>query len=356
MNKKLLAVAISSALAAPMAAQAIEASVSGHVNRALMFVDDGQASDWSNVDSNASQSRLRVTGSGDLGVGGMKVGAYLEWAMGSNGSTAVTIKGVNGNGTGGDSAFGLRHSRMWFSGGFGKVTMGHGSGAYDGVSYYGDQAGTASMAGIINGAASYGSGIVFRTAGGGNSGTTVGNVFTTLGGTRYDNIRYDSPKIGPLSVAIDMGDNQRWGIAARMSSKFSGASVKAAIGYMDSENAANNERWGLSGSVLFSQGTNINVAYAEQETTAGADSDSFYVKLGHRWGPEMVNSVAIDYIQTDDVAAAGNEATSWGIGFGHDIPGPKVNLYAGYRNWDLDATGANLQDIDGFNMGARVRF
>ena len=35
MNKKLLAIAISSALAAPMAAQAIEASVSGHVNRAL---------------------------------------------------------------------------------------------------------------------------------------------------------------------------------------------------------------------------------------------------------------------------------------------------------------------------------
>jgi len=357
MNKKLLAVAISSALAAPMAAQAIEASVSGHVNRALMFVDDGQASDWGNVDSNASQSRLRVTGSGDLGMGGMKVGAAIEWAMGSNGSSAFDMKGANGNGGGNDSAFTLRHSRMWFSGGFGKVTMGHGSGAYDGVSYYADQAGSASLAGIINGGASFGGGIFFRTAAGGTSATQrVGNNFSTLGGTRYDNIRYDSPKIGPLSVAIDMGDDQRWGIAARMTSKFSGASVKAAIGYMDSENTRGDERWGFTGSVLFSQGTNINVAYAEQETTAGADSDTFYVKLGHRWGPEMVNSVAIDYQQVDDLTAAGSEATSWGIGFGHDIPGPGVNLYAGYKNWDLDQPGANFDDIDGFNMGARVKF
>jgi len=354
MNKKLLAVAISSALAAPMAAQAIEASVSGHVNRAIMFVDDGTASDWGSVDGMASQSRLRVVGSGDLGVGGMKVGTVMEWGFTSNASTGFDMKGANGNGGGNDLNPNLRHSRLFFSGGWGKVTMGHGSGAFDGTAYYADQGGSVFLSGIENGTTTFGSSIGFRTAGGDPSGSTIGSAFGTLDGGRYDNIRYDSPKLGPLGVAVDLGDNQRWSIAATMSTKFSGASVKAKIGYEDYENGGGYDQWGLSAGVLFSQGTNITVAYADRD--GGTDPDSFYVKLGHRWGPEMVNSVAIDYIQMDDKAAAGAEATSWGIGFAHDIPGPKVNLYAGYRNWDLDVTGANLDDIDGFNMGARVRF
>jgi len=386
MNKKLLAVAISSALAAPMAAQAIEASLSGHVNRAITFVDDGQASDWSSVDGMASQSRLRVVGSGDLGMGGMKVGTVMERGFTSNRSSGVTIKGRNGNTGGGDLNPNLRHSRLWFSGSWGKVTMGHGSGAYDGTAYFADQGGSVFLAGIENGTATHAGGVAFRTGGGatargaapgtfsgtfgaGNTVTTtanagaaitVGGAFQTYDGGRYDNIRYDSPKLGPVSVAVDLGDNQRWSIAATLSTKFSGASVKAKIGYEDVENDSTTgveDNWGLSAGVLFSQGTNITVAYAERgRANGGRDSDNFYVKLGHRWGPEMVNSVAIDYIQTDDHTAAGSEASSWGIGFAHDIPGPKVNLYAGYRNWDLDIQGANLQDVDGFNMGARVRF
>ena len=354
MNKKLLAVAISSALAAPMAAQAIEASVSGHVNRALTFVDDGEASDWSSVDGMASQSRLRVVGSGDLGMGGMKVGTVMEWGFTSNRSSGITIKGRNGNTTGGDLNPNLRHSRLFFSGSWGKVTMGHGSGAFDGTAYYADQGGSVFLAGIENGTATHAGSVQFRTGAGANSGTTVGNAFGTLDGGRYDNIRYDSPKLGPLGVAVDLGDNQRFSIAATLSTKFSGASVKAKIGYEDRENDGNYEQWGLSAGVLFSQGTNITVAYADRD--GGLDPSSLYLKLGHRWGPNRVNSVAIDYIQLDDRVAAGSESTSWGIGFAHDIPGPKVQLYTGYRNWDLDVAGGNLQDVDGFNMGARVRF
>jgi len=356
MNKKLLAIAISSALAAPMAAQAIEASVSGHVNRAIIFLDDGEASDWSNTDNIASQSRLRVVGSGDLGVGGMKVGTTMEWGFSSNVGFFATVKGRNGNTGGNDLNPNLRHSRLWFSGSWGKVTMGHGSGAYDGTAYYADQGGSVFLAGIENGTTTHAAGVAFRTGGGGVSANTVGGAFGTFDGGRYDNIRYDSPKLGPLGVAIDLGDNQRWSAAATVSTKFSGAGFKAKIGYEDRDNDGGASQWGMSAGVLFSQGTNITVAYADSETTAGADRDNFYIKLGHRWGPNRVNSVAIDYIQTDDLAAAGAEATSWGIGFAHDIPGPKVNLYAGYRNWDLDITGANLQDVDGFNMGARVRF
>ena len=69
MNKKLLAVAISGALTIPMAAQAIEFSTSGHVNRMVRFADDGIASDVQHVDSDSSRSRIRWKGSQDIGGG-----------------------------------------------------------------------------------------------------------------------------------------------------------------------------------------------------------------------------------------------------------------------------------------------
>jgi len=357
MNQKLLAIAIASALAAPMAAQAIDHKISGHVNRGVMFIDDGAASDVTQTDNMASQSRLTWSASGDLGVGGMKAGAVIEYGMSSNRSSGVTVKGRNGNTTGADATFNVRHSRLWFSGNWGKVTMGHGSGAYDGAAYK-DQGGSVFLTGIENGGTTWGGGTAFRTNTGAAAGNTVGQAFSNLDGGRYDNLRYDSPKLGPLQVAVDIGDNQRWSAAATLSTSFSGASVVAKAGYEDNENDGGSESYGGSASVLFSQGTNITFAYAQRDlnTVGRDDPDNFFVKLGHRWGPDRVNSVAIAYNESNDVIQDGDEATSWGIGFAHDIPGPRVQLYTGYRNFDLDRPGANIEDVDSFNVGARVRF
>ena len=68
MDKKLVAVAVASALAMPMAAQAVKYSASGQVNRAIMFVDDGVQSDTMHVDGDASGTRFRFTGSEDIGI------------------------------------------------------------------------------------------------------------------------------------------------------------------------------------------------------------------------------------------------------------------------------------------------
>ena len=144
-----------------------------------------------------------------------------------------------------------------------------------------------------------------------------------------------------------------------MSSTFSGAKLRVSGGYEERTNDAAFDQWGLSASVLFSQGTNLNIAYAEREVqdpVTGADirdADNFYIKLGHRWGS---NSIAIDYAQNEDLAAAGDEHSTWGIGIAHNMSGPNVQFYASYRNHDLDRPGANVEDIDIFGVGTRVRF
>ena len=86
MNKKLLTVAIAGAMAAPMTAQAIKYKISGQVNRAVVFMDDGEQGDVRNVDSSSSGTRFRFRGSEDLG-NGLKVGMYYELQTSSIGSS-----------------------------------------------------------------------------------------------------------------------------------------------------------------------------------------------------------------------------------------------------------------------------
>jgi len=357
MNKKVLAIAISSALAVPMAAQAVKVSVGGHVMRAIMFADDGVASDVMNVDNGASQSRLTLKGKEKLGVGGIDVGFALETAWASNMNSKVTIKGRNGNTGGADTAFNIRQSYIWFGGKFGKVTMGHTSGSYDGVvnkNYSG-----VGLTGTANGGTTFGNAIEYRTSAGGFSGITLGQSASSLDGNRHDVLRYDTPKFGPIGVSVSVADNQRWNAAVSANTSFSGAKINAAIGYEENTNDGNNDQWGGSASILFSQGTNLSVSYAEREIQAAGtgtklrDADNFFVGIGHKWGH---NAIGITYRETNDLNAANDEMTTWGIGFLHNIPGPRVELYAGYQNHDLDRPGTSLEDVDVFNMGARVRF
>ena len=91
MNKKALAVAISGALAAPMATQAIDVDLSGEINRAIMWADDGRQSDVFFVDNTAWNSRFRIRGSQDIGRG-MMAGFKLEFSAGTNENFSQTIK------------------------------------------------------------------------------------------------------------------------------------------------------------------------------------------------------------------------------------------------------------------------
>lgn len=362
MNKKLLAAAIAGALTVPMSAQAIQYKLSGHVNRAIMHADDGVASDTMQVDNGASQSRVTIKGSDSLGIGGITVGVLMEWSVGSNMSSNVSIKGNNGNGNGTDSAFGIRHSALWFSGQFGKLTMGHTSGAYDGK-VFADQSGTVALGGIQNGAATFGGSVAWRTSAGGTvaNGTNlldVNAVSNSFDGGRFDLIRYDAPKLGPVSAAVAIGDDQRWDAGVAIKTTFSGATLRLDGGYEDRSNNADYDQWGISGSVLLAQGTNLNIAYSERDlkrtaTRASRDADTFYIKLGHRWGN---NSAAIDFIQTDDLVANNDEYTSWGLGIAHNVPGPNVQFYASYRHRELNRPNVNFEDMDVFAVGSRVRF
>jgi len=92
MNKKILSIAVAGAMTAPMATQAVKYKLSGQVNRAVVFQDDGEQSAVRNVDSIASGTRFRLKGSEDLG-NGMKVGIYYEsqWSSAIPGANTIVV-------------------------------------------------------------------------------------------------------------------------------------------------------------------------------------------------------------------------------------------------------------------------
>ena len=225
MNKKILAVAIASAVAVPMAAQAIEYKISGHVNRMIRFADDGAGSDVQHVDNEASRTRFRFTGSEDIG-NGLKAGINIETSVASNDSTNLPLK----SGDAGDVAFDIRHSALFFSGNWGKVTLGHTSDAADGASFA-----DLSNTWLVNEYSSYelGGSIAFRTGADGTLTDTLGGSFNSFDGGRRDVIRYDSPALGPVTMAVSIANNSRWSVGAFASTSLGGGELSAAAGYTD---------------------------------------------------------------------------------------------------------------------------
>ena len=190
MNKKVLAVAVSSALAAPMAAHAVKYKLSGQINRAAVYADDGTNSDIQFVDNTSSGTRWRLTGSEDLG-GGSKVGFNWEWQNSQNPSGAPIGSADFGEGET------MRKAEVWFSGGWGKVSLGQGDGAGNGTTEV-DLSDTWNV--TYYGRTSFGGSIAWRTSAGGTigGGLTHGSTFNEFDAfSRYDRIRYDTPSLGP---------------------------------------------------------------------------------------------------------------------------------------------------------------
>jgi len=367
MNKTLLSVAVAGAMALPTAAQAVKYKLSGQVNRAVVYLDDGIGSDVRHEDNGASGTRFRLRGSEDLG-NGMQAGFYWELQTQSNPSGAI---GLKANGDGNQNTNNLRQANVWFSGNWGKLTIGQTDGAANGASES-DLSGMA-ISGVYATRASFTGGIVWRTSAGGNvGGLTAGSTTSSFDGfSRYDAVRYDSPSLGPVTLSAAIGNDNKWDAAARIDTALGGGQLSGALFYGENGQNANaaarvDSRYGGSVSYLFSQGTNITFAYAINELngTPGVnnpDQSNWNLKLGHKWGP---HAVGIQYGETDDVGLVGNEDQGWGIGYVYSgLKKANTELYASFMHQELDVSAAtqatlvgSVEDINIFAVGARIKF
>ena len=391
MERKLIVAAVSSALALPIAAQAVEFSVSGQINRAIISVDGAKNDgELTHVDANSSQTRFRFTGSEELD-SGMTAGVQLEY-------------GLTGN---------VRQANVSLASAGGKLTVGHASTSTDGVAHA-DLGGPSWLGGATNWC-SYHSEI---TTG------TLAVACPSNDGGRSPVLKYDTPAIGPASISLSVGNNDYWDAMFKVAGSMGDAGYDIRIGYTaetedtvpaattnqtvrgsdlaealgkegfdaDADGIAAHEmkndvtltrvtydgddiadggfgaqdlynkytftpsktnysgdQTTASAAFSFGQGTSVAIAWS-QDTTATGKTDRGveyqYLKLDHSYGD---GSIGVYYKRGE--AEDGTEGMLWGIGVGHSLGGG-ATAYAGFRQIQEDAQ----DDVSLVVAGMRVTF
>lgn len=356
MQKRLLTVLTSGLLAAgasaTASAQALEAKVSGQVDRALMWVDDGTQTELQNVDNSFSSTRLRLAGSGQL-TPSLKAGAVFENEFQSNPSNKVTqtVKSVA-------PVFAERHAFAYFQGGFGRLSVGQ----TDGAANYGtevDLSGTDLAQGALATNA-IGGGILFR-----NTTTTGPSIGATTSNqdfeSRYDLLRYDTPAFGPLTLALSSGVSSSRDVreaALRYNGDVAGGQLAAAVGWSNKDadpadpSTFDQDTTGGSVSWLFAGGLNITFATSKRDVATSRKGKFDYVKLGYKIGG---HAFSVDFGKAKDQAAADDEAKVMGIGWVYK-PVKWADVYAAAEQHSLDRPGTNFDDIRIVMAGSRIKF
>ena len=349
----------------------------GQISRALMNADDGVQNKWFHVDNESSGTRFGLTGSAPAPWAGNRVGFRIELDLQSNESQLVNFSPAgpvsNFSGTASGAGFNERHMDAWMEGSWGRFNIGQGDGAANGASES-DLSGTGMVNGI--GVADLAGGFQYRNATG-YSGTTIGQSINQQDfESRYDRLLYTTPSFNGFRATASWGQNGNsdiYEIGGWFNGKLGGlGEIAAAVGYSNQGNGnvpggTHDVTMGGSISWLHTSGINVTVSWTDRDQPTSAscvppsdgciggtvrNSTFQYVKVGYKFGP---HAIALDYGMGDDFARSGDEATVMGVGYVYN-PVRWLELYAGYKEHELDRSGVSLNTIKVGTVGTRVRF
>lgn len=332
----------------------VELTLSGQVNRGLLVTDDGEETEWYNVDNSNSSTRMRLLGKAEI-TEDFSIGTNMEVQIQSNSSSAVS----QDNKSTGTVSFTdrklelvLDHKR------YGKLSLGQGDTASNSTSEV-DLSGTS-----VIGYASVGDlagGTQFRDDDSGElSGIAIGDVFSNLDGlSRDDRIRYDTPSFNGFSAATSFIQNGRWDVAGRYAATLGSVKTAAAIGYSDPDRGGDTDhRLNGSLSMLHDSGVNLTAAAGRDSVDGRDDPTFYYVKLGYQanffhYGG---TNFAIDYYKGDDIDVDSGDATSYGLFAVQNLDDYGTEFFLGIRNYEYDTDDQDFQDVFAMMAGARVKF
>jgi hypothetical protein len=338
----------------------VHLAISGHVHRALLYIDDGdddgsdQDKSFFNVDSNNSATRLRFLARGQLDEH-RAIGSNIVLQFQSNATGDISQRDSSST----EDFVGTRNLEVWFSHtGYGKVWMGKGHTASDGATER-DLSGTGVAA--YSGVGDIAAGIEFRAPGGGLSGNSIGSIFNNLDGLGRDNrLRYDTPSFRGANLALSLVDGGDWDAALIYSQKLPkrGLALVAAAHYADATSARGYDQVGGSVSVREeSSGLSLTGALGLRDQSDGTERTFGYVKLG--WQAEFFrfgrSVMSIDIFTTQDAIAEGDDGLSAGYFIVQRFRETGTELYGGFRWYDYEST-IKFQDIVAITTGVRQKF
>lgn len=343
-------VAVACLAAATASAQNFDYKLSGHVNRILTHVDDRVQSRTFHADNVNSQTRLRFTGTSEFSPGWT---AGINWEVGytSNPSSGISMTRRSI-----DATFNERHAEVFLRSAWGKISAGQGDGAANGGTEV-DLSGTTVIqyAGVTD----IGGGFAFRD--GADFGPTIGSSIGNLDfESRYDRLRYDSPKLGPVMLSGSYGTKGQddvYELAAALETRIGDGKLATTLGWSQRQRggaSGDDETVGGSASWLHDSGINLTLAASsnDDDDPASPRRKFAYAKLGYKTGK---HAVSVDHGRGSDFALAGDDADAYGVGYVYAAQ-KWLDLYAGAKLHRLDRRGVDFDNVRFLTTGARLRF
>ena len=350
--------------------------LSGQINRMIADIDDSVDSEIKHLDNSGSGTRIRINGEHDAG-NGIKVGFYWETQYQSNDSSEVEIRSPGNqddlnDDDGGNGGFQARHRDLYIRGGFGKISLGQGNGAANGITEM-EYTGTTFLTGSANPQD------IWRSLEFKNSDPDldreidVGDVYNGMDAlSRNDRLRYDSPKLGAFIVSVDSGNGKKTEAAIRFDFDLgAGGKIKGGVGSWDEKDAEDEPEKGTAGSIAYLHGSGVNVALAfgemdkdDEELLAelgGNPADTVNIEsqmliLGFKRGDHAFSlrgGTTDSFMRTAGGTVQNISADATGFGYVNTSI-KATELYLGYQLFEIDLDGA--EELSIVFAGARVKF
>ncbi|MEL6287591.1 MAG: porin [Pseudomonadota bacterium] len=374
----------------------VKLTLSGQVNSALLYFDDGIDSDVYVIDNDESSTRIRLDAVGTIRPGltaGLVIEFDVEIAGGSRIGGFDGDEGVQRPDDDGDGIQ-LRRANWFVKGDFGKISIGQGSMASDGAY-------EVSFSNAWYGSVGYGLGVtnigpfVVRnhTADAQAIDPNAGNVTWYAVGTdndtsRRNRVRYDSPTFGGFTASASWGEDDEYDVALRFAREFNGLKVAAAAAYHVDEDdngpngtdATDIDRFGISAAMLHTpSGFHLQGGYSTLTIENGAGSnaagdifqrDHYWIAAGVQFRASSLGTTdfTVDYIHNDnEFLSNGNtvvEYDSIGIGMSQDIDAVGGTLYLSYRYHEAETvsgdgtlfTTGTSDEFDQITFGMRLKY
>jgi len=337
----------------------------GHINRAVMSVDDGNESKVFHVDNTHSESRVGLKGSvkasDNLTVGG---NAEVQWQANPSDQVSMEKESIS-------AELIERSMEVYFDfSTIGKVSLGKGKMASDETSEVDlsgtDLAGNSGMADAGGGFAFYDTKAKPVAEGEEAKSITVGDVFNQMDGlSKKNRVRYDTPSLAGFSLGLSAGEKEMADAVLSYSGEFAGTKLAAAAAYSDPGDGKDYSQINGSASLLLGFGLNFTVAGGTRDLDkmpAGGDDPTFmYGKIGYQTKLFSVGSSAfsVDYGVFENIKKQNTEeeGTGYGVQFVQKFSDYNTELFAAYRNFELDDnTGADYEAVSLALAGARIKF
>ena len=395
-------------------------SLSGQVNRALLYGDDGLNSKLRQVDNNNSSTRFRIVGEArplDETVAGVNLELEVRPNSSANqtltqnlpqSASAVTPTVRQAEIYGGNPHYG--EARLGFGSTASYLTAeidlsGTALASYEIVSdFNGGFAFRQKNAAIVPG----GPGAAFVPSPAKAYGPAVASVFNSFDGLNRDTrIRYDTPVFEGFQFATSLLDGGAFDIAGRFARKYEDFQIVGGVGvaFATARGRANPTAYGYAGvpagvqgsslagtnaapnspttadvspnrstqfdgsvSVLATSGmlSGLNLTFAggiraphyHDPLGASLSPNLFFVKLGyqHSFFPIGLTAFSVDFAENDELIFNNDKARAFGIAAVQNIDQFGLELFIAGRYETLDRTFASYHPIFALMSGGRVRF